>query len=162
MHLALLSACFPRIASAYYAPLLFIPEAPTAGQAVVLRVRFGICDALVVSGSQDRELVVQGNQIRVTATGIYAPDLPFCIYPDGYADFDIGPLAAGTYQVQFYRRDLFVPSDVDLVQSGNVVVGLAPAVPVPASNVFNLGVLGLLLVVTATRTVRVRSDQRNH
>lgn len=147
LKLALLLVFFPAVVRAYYSPLVFLPGSPTAGQQFTLRAGFGICDILVVSGSDDREVVVQGSQVRVTVTGVYAPDLPFCIYPDGYADFDLGPLPSGTYNVQLYRRDLFVPSDVDLVQSGTVVVRAAPALPVPSSHPVGLIALAVFVLL---------------
>lgn len=154
--IAVAISLLPSSSRAYYAPLIFTPSAPVEGQQFSLRARFGVCDALVVAGPQDRELVVQGNHLRVMATGIYAPDLPFCIYPDGYADFEVGPLAAGTYDVQLYRRDLFVPSDVQLVQSGSVTVGLASATQVPSLRTVSLAILVGLVLAIALRSVRLR------
>ena len=142
--------------SAYYSPLAFIPAQPVAGAPIAVRVGFGICDALVVANSQDRTLTVQGSILRVTAIGVEAPDLVFCNYPEyGYADFEIGPLGAGNYTIEVYVADLFDPTRVRFVRTAPLVVGQAPALPVPSVSWF--GSILLCLAAGFAGASRVRS-----
>lgn len=136
----------PSAAQAYYAPLVFFPANPVAGQPVSVRVGFGICDMLVVAGPQDRQVAVEGSVVKVTVRGVEAPDFDFCIYPEsGYADFDIGPLSPGNYVVQVHRSMLFDPTQIQIVRTGLLTVGQAVALPVPARDPISL-LLGALAV----------------
>jgi len=132
--LALAAMHWPTDASAYYLPLIFSPSAPTAGQPVTMTVRVGECDSVQIFTPQGREIAIVSNVIRVTINGYTAFDQNFCIYPDVSAPLDLVPLAAGSYRVELYRRQT-MPTQVDLVVSGDLVVGQAPAaVAVPASG----------------------------
>lgn len=139
---------------AYYSPLVFIPTQPLAGQPVAVRVGFGICDMLLVVTPQDRQLVVEGSVLRVTVRGVEAPDLDFCIYPDGYADLDIGPLAAGNYTVEIYRSLLSDPTQIRLVQTGSLGIGQASAISVPAANPVSFALLCLATIFAGAMQFR--------
>jgi hypothetical protein len=62
---------------------------------------------------------------------------------------ELVPLQAGNYQVDVYRRQLFNPSQVDLMVSGSLTVlpaqGQGSAHPIPASGYWSMVLMGLLL-----------------
>ena len=150
-------ALTPGAAQAYYAPLVFLPLDPVAGQPVSVRLGFAICDMLVVAGPQDRQVVVEGSVLKLTVRGVEAPDFDFCIYPDsGYADFDVGPLSPGHYAVQVYRSMLFDPTQIQLVRTGFLTVGQAPAVPVPVRDPIALLVGSLAVALSGSACVARR------
>lgn len=147
--LALAAMCWPLSASAYYLPLVFAPGAPTTGQSITMTVRVGQCDAVQIFTPQDRELVIVGNVIRVTINGDTAFDQNFCIFPDVSAPVNLVPLAAGAYRVELYRRQIGMPTQVDLMVFGDLVVGQASSVSLPglrsplALTLLALGVIAI-------------------
>lgn len=131
---------------AYYLPLQFEPPAPVAGQLTQVRVRVGECDALQVFNPQHREIAIEGNTIRVTVRGTTAFDQTFCIYPDAAFLLDLVPLSAGTYRIELYRFEL-EGSNVDLMQSADLVVGFAPSISVPSLGTMSISALALMVFV---------------
>lgn len=134
-------------AHAFYLPLLFEPPAPVAGQLAQVRVRVGECDAVQVFNPQQREIAVVGNTVRVTINGSTAFDQTFCIYPDVSVLLDLVPLAAGTYRVEVYRRQISSPLVVDLMQSADLIVGIAPPVSVPSLGLVSASALAFAIFI---------------
>jgi hypothetical protein len=141
-------------AQAYFAPLQFRPPTPTAGQIAQVLVRVGECDLLQVFSAQDREIAIAGNTVQVTVRGTTAFDQAFCVYPDQTSTLDLVPLPAGSYRVEIYRRELTDPTDVDLMQSANLVVGLAPPTSVAVLNSISISVLGLSIFLVGLLCAR--------
>lgn len=140
--LALAACLWPASAFAFYLPLIFSPSAPSAGQPITMTVRVGECDAVQIFAPGQREISVVGSVVRVTIRGYTAFDQNFCIYPDVSVPVDLVPLAAGTYRIELYRRETGAVGQGDLMVSGDLVVGQAPAVAVPALR----SLLGLILL----------------
>ena len=119
-----------------------------------MTVRVGECDFVQVFTPEDREISIVGNVIRVTIRGYTAFDQNFCIYPDVSVPVHLVPLAAGTYRVELYRRQTD-PTQVDLMVFGDVIVGQAPAAPVPGGR-SPLALLLLSLGVFAIGSKKIR------
>lgn len=153
--LAIAALNWPASAFAFYLPLIFSPSAPLAGLPITMTVRVGECDFVQIFTPGNREISIVGNVIRVTIRGYTAPDKNFCIYPDVSVPVDLVPLAAGTYRVELYRRQVDAPTELDFMVFGDLVVGQATAVPVPGVR-SPLALLLLSLVVGGIGLVKLR------
>lgn len=69
---------FSSNAYAIFGPLRFSPTNPTAADVVRMSLQVGGCDTF---RSTDREILVVGNVVKVTAIGISVTDFAQCNFP---------------------------------------------------------------------------------
>jgi hypothetical protein len=135
----------------FFDSLTIVPEAPFAGQAVGFTVRAGFCNAILaplVAGDERRELVQDGNTIRVTVDVVFQPDPILCFFVPTTTRFNLRPLPSGDYRLELYGRNNLVATDVRLVAATTFTVGSA-AEAVPALSLWSMLALGLLLAFAA-------------
>lgn len=134
---------------AFVDPPQIVPALPSTDSVIDVRVRAGICDTFLTTGPEDRELELIGNRVVIRALGFTTGDLAQCNSPPLTFRYRIGRLPAGAYQLELYRIQFEVPSQVDLVGTTEFTVGTIAA-PIPV--VSSMGLLLLLGLVGSLGT----------
>jgi len=153
--LLLCSAFFSTPARAFFLPLLFDPQTPVEPQVTQVLLRVGDCDRLSVANPQDRTVTLTGNTVRVQVRGFTNAVIgDICNFPRVTVPIDLVSLAAGSYNVEIYREMTSGPPRIDLVVSGSLTVGLAPAttpVSIPVFTIWGATLMIFLVVLIAIR-----------
>jgi len=154
---AMIWLVFAAPSSAFYFLLEVEPLPLIAGQAGQLLVTTTCHNRIFIFSPQDRLISVEGNVVRVEALG--APGtVILCTFPTATRRLDLVPLAEGEYRIEFWRRTEPPNVRVDLMVSGNFVVGPAPIPPPPAHPIPAMdstwllgGLLALVALIGARR-----------
>lgn len=119
-----------------------------------MTIRTGFCDVFTTEGPNDRELEIIGSRVIIIAEGFSTEDLAQCIFGIREFTYNIGQLPAGSYTLEVFQRDLFVPSQVRLVGSAPFSVLPVDAVAIPAMDAWPLA--GLMLLCAALGMAALR------
>jgi hypothetical protein len=144
----LLCAAIPKIALAFWGPLIFSPSSPTTDDIIRFQISFGVCDAF--ASNNDSVIEISAQTIRVTKFGVSVTDPALCNFNNGTTTTTLGVLPVGTYQVELYRRDIQVQTTVVLVRTGTVSVssaGSSALATIPTVSKINQMLLALLLIL---------------
>jgi hypothetical protein len=127
---------------------VFSPLPIPANQPFFVTIRAGICDGFPVVDTPIDVFVVAPNRVQLFVTGIHQVDPILCNIGTGSARFNLPALAAGTYQFEFYVRNIANPAIP--IHNGPVVpftvVGADLPIQVSALNRFGLVTLVLMLL----------------
>lgn len=118
-------------ASAFVDNVRVEPAHPIAGRSVQLVARAGECHGFPSDGH--RTLEQDGNRLRVLAEGLaLPPGDAFCILPAHELRFDLGALAAGSYEVELVLVD--ASGFAAPINVGTVAFGVGSPSRVPARS----------------------------
>ena len=152
--------CFPKMASGYITPPVVWQPPAFAGEEFLVEVGYGLCDGLQVFNVQDREIQRNGSVIRITVRAYWTDDFAACIFPPGAVHVVVGPLPAGQYRVELFRRHIEVPTIVIPGPVSDIVVverqGTGPQSIPTLSSVglgFLFGLLALFGLMAAVKTI---------
>ena len=148
--LVLLTLLVSSNAYCFIDPPTFTPTNPTAGQEVLINVRFGVCDGYLSAPPTITYSATSIEIIYQTATSGY------CNIPIATLTTSLGALAAGTYSIVIKRNNTFFgpPPVLSLVGTYTLLVQQAvAATPVPTlePGFMLFMILALLLVVATIR-----------
>lgn len=142
-------ATFISPAHAFLDPPVPEPNPAVEGQAVMIRIHGGVCDALF-DQANETDISVQGNVITIIIDGDHADDPIFCTFgPAGDYRYSIGAFAPGDYTIHaVHRYPDIVSQPIEVaIGSANFTV-IAAARPIPAIGTMAGLVLALLIVAT--------------
>jgi hypothetical protein len=144
----LLALLLTNIAHAFIDTPVFSPLPIPANQPFFVTIRAGVCDGFPVVDTPIDVFVVAPNRVQLFVTGIHQVDPILCNIGTGSARFNLPALAAGTYQFEFYVRNIANPAIP--IHNGPVVpltvVAAEPLIQVSTLNRFGLLTLILLLL----------------
>lgn len=137
-----------------FAYLDYVPKSPDSTQSITITVGHA---AFVLRGETTE---VKGDAINVTQIGfVGAVGLP---PPTMCSVVTVGPLAAGTYTVNYLLYDYMASFPPLLVASASVTVAPAAAAsPIPTNTSVGLGLLALLLGAVGWLYLRSRPQVRS-
>jgi hypothetical protein len=152
-----------RDAHAFIDSPYLTPQHPLAGEEVFVNIRAGICDGIgSIPGYP--QVTRSGSDVRIIVWSDSFTDPILCNFPIGTSTYSIGYYGPGLYSLQV-DREYFDDQGETLGETLGVISfavagGAAQPVPLPASNLFSLGTLGLVLFAVALSTLRRVSRSR--
>jgi hypothetical protein len=139
------------------------PQHPIAGEGVFVNIRAGICDGIgSIPGYP--QIIRSGNDVRIIVWSDSFTDPILCNFPIGTSTYSVGSYGPGLYSLQVDREyfdDLGETLGETLgMISFAVTSGVEQPVPLPASNLLSLSILGAVLFAVALSRLRRVSRSR--
>ena len=148
-----------RSAGAFIDPPYLSPEHPVAGEVVSVKIRSGMCDA-ILAGVVPPHVSQDGNAIRILLWSVSYHDSELCYITPETGAYEVGAFPSGSYTLQvdrFYGNILGETIYETLgVIPFTVTGGTLLPEPAPTLDTMALGLLALGFLSLAVWTMRSR------